>query len=261
MISDARKTKAQLIEELNHLRETSGKDSARHLLDRAPLPYLSVDGDARILTVNQAWLDMMGYREEEVIGRWTGDIMTPESQAKLKKVFPAYLKKGELKDVEYTYIKQDGTRILVSLDSRLEDTGDGLRFHTILHDITGKRRAEENLAASEQRFRGLFESNADGIIYLDIFGTILNVNPSFCSILGYEADALLGKNILDITAEPFSERENDFFGSQEFQSAGHCEYEKNMSTRTGIMCRLSSEFGSIGTKRANPKAYGLLSGI
>ena len=221
MTNDARKTKAELIEELAHLRKMVRQDPARHLFDSAPLPYQSLDEQGRLVEVNQAWLDMMGYREDEVLGRWIGEFMTQASRDFTARNYPVFLEHGEARELEFTYIKRDGTRIEVSLDSRLERGPDGPRTHTILHDVTEKLRARENLADSERRFRGLFESNADGIVYANTSGTILNVNPALCLMLGYGEDELLGKHVLDIMPEEEGETERAFFRQQIFED-GRC---------------------------------------
>ncbi|HSL01059.1 MAG TPA: PAS domain S-box protein [Rubrobacteraceae bacterium] len=68
-----------------------------------------------------------------------------------------------------------------------------------LQDITERRRAEEALKESEQRFRGSFENAATGMALVGIDGRFLRVNKSLCEIIGYSQRELLGKTLDDIT--------------------------------------------------------------
>jgi PAS domain S-box-containing protein len=68
-------------------------------------------------------------------------------------------------------------------------------------DITERRRAEQELRESEERFRGLAEAAVDGIlIHQD--GFVLDANPSLLRMLGYELDELVGINVLDVLVAP-----------------------------------------------------------
>ena len=226
MTRDAKKTKAELIGELERLRKRVGDDPVRRLLDLSPLPCMSVDGGARLLAVNTAWLEMLGYAEDEVLGRRIGEFMDPESLERHRQLFPRFLEKGGVRDLEYTLLRKDGAEVVVSLDSRLESDGDGVRSISILHDITAARRAADQLAESEGRFRGLFESSADGIIYSAIDGTVLDVNPAFCQMLGRTREYLLGRNFHDLSPERYREKVRNIFW-QEMVSHKSCgDYQK-----------------------------------
>jgi PAS domain S-box-containing protein len=68
-----------------------------------------------------------------------------------------------------------------------------------VRDISQRRQAEEEMAVSEERYRGLFESSKDGILILDFeTGSIIDANPSFLAILGFSREGLLGKTLPDI---------------------------------------------------------------
>ncbi|MDC0336099.1 PAS domain S-box protein [Pseudodesulfovibrio sp.] len=215
--------------------EDGDTDNAYALFDLAPLPYQSLNETGRILNVNRAWLEMLGYEKSQVLGRRIGDYLTPNSIELLKERFCIFLAEGEVRHAEFHLICRDGRRVLVSVNGRIayDSEGNFRQTHCILTDITDIRRAEDELTKSERQFRGLFESNLDGIAYTDIQGSIRTVNPAFCAMLGFSEDELLGKNVMDITPEEWHEPETLIFNEQVLVQ-GHCEeFQKEFFHKDG----------------------------
>ncbi|WP_419785812.1 PAS domain S-box protein [Pseudodesulfovibrio sp.] len=227
MTSDARKTKAQLIEELNRLRAQVRGNPVRDFLDKSPLPYMSLNEQAEIVAVNRAWLDMMGYeRDDEVLGRKFGEFLHPDSLSRHKKIFKTFLEKGWVKDLEYTVVRKDGNTLRISLDSRMDGPRGKRLSQTILRDITSHYTSEDELAHSEARFRGLFNSSADGIVFTDISGKILEVNPALANMVGRSQEELIGMYTHDLAPDLY--RDNIFRLFRERAVVEDCcvEYEK-----------------------------------
>ncbi len=85
-------------------------------------------------------------------------------------------------------------------------------------------RAEKSLAASEIRFRRLFESAKDGILILDaVTGQITEVNPFLRELLGYSEREMLGKKLWEIGL--FEDHERSIIAYQELQTKGYVRYE------------------------------------
>lgn len=71
----------------------------------------------------------------------------------------------------------------------------------LFSDITERRRADEALRASEQRFRAIFEHAGTGIAITDLAGHVLKCNPAFCAVLGYTEEEL-GRLVLPDLVHP-----------------------------------------------------------
>jgi PAS domain S-box-containing protein len=68
-------------------------------------------------------------------------------------------------------------------------------------DVTERRRAEEAMRESEQRFRSLTEAAVDGVLIHEQ-GIVVDANPSFCRMFGYELAELIGRNLVDMIVRP-----------------------------------------------------------
>ncbi len=129
--------------------------------ENLPLGYQSLDEDGRLLRVNQAWLTMLGYSRDEVIGRWFGNFLTPDSQSLFRGRFPIFKVSKWVKDAQFEMLCRDKTHIVISLSGQIEsdNQGDFQCTHCLLHDITKQKEAEIALRQSEEQYRQMFETH------------------------------------------------------------------------------------------------------
>ena len=83
-----------------------------------------------------------------------------------------------------------------------------------VRDISERRRAEERLKESEARFRALFETMAQGVVYQDAGGKIISANPAAGRILGLTIDQILGRESVDPRWKSIHENGTDFPGEE-----------------------------------------------
>ena len=117
------------------------------LFERAPLAYQSLDEQGRLIEVNPAWLDMLGYTRDEVIGRSVAEFLSHEWQDHFKQNFPRFKSVGEVLGVEFEFRTKGGTPVLVSVNGKIGKDKDGnfQQTHCILYDITERDRADRIL--------------------------------------------------------------------------------------------------------------------
>ncbi len=125
----------------------------RALYNHAPLAYQSLDRDGYIIDINPAWSQILGYSREEVIGRWVGDFLHPDSLINFKNNFPKFKQRGYIHDVQFYMIKKDGTGIAVSYEGRVsyDDNGNFVQSYCTFKDITKQKAAESELLRNKQR--------------------------------------------------------------------------------------------------------------
>jgi len=141
--------------------EVALKDSEerfRILFNQAPLGYQSLDEEGRLIEVNTAWTETLGYRREEVIGRWFGDFLAPEFIDAFRKRFPIFKSDGKIHS-EFEMIHKNGERRFIAFIGRIGYQPDGTfkQTHCILSDITVQRQNQELL---KQKYAELARFNA-----------------------------------------------------------------------------------------------------
>jgi PAS domain S-box-containing protein len=157
------------------------------------------DVRGKLLYINAAAERALGYERETLVGRNLQDLLVPE----VRHLFPAYLAELRENGTAHGVMRMNSVNGDVreweyhNSERRLED---GTRIvRGIAHDVTEQLKAARGLRASEQRFRALFEQAAVGVAYIDTpTGRILAANRKCASVVGYEADALLGMNFDDL---------------------------------------------------------------
>ncbi len=211
------KTKEQLQQEVEVLRKklvtlemnnirieseeflTDSEENYKLLYENAPLPFHSLNKDGIFIDVNQAWLQTLGYKREEVIGKPYGDFLHPDYQEHFKNKFPVFKACGSV-HTNFKLQHKDGHYIEILLDGSIGYLPDGSfkQTYCVFQDITERKKVEEELYESEEKFRRIFEFSPNGKSMTGIDGT-LHVNKAFCEIVGYSEDELRQKNWKEIT--------------------------------------------------------------
>jgi PAS domain S-box-containing protein len=178
------------------LRQT--KDYLENLLNYANAPIIVWDADFRITLFNRASEKLTGWSSGEVAGKPI-DILFPEET---RDQALSHIKKASLGDRwEVVEIKildvRGGIHVLLWNSSTLRSP-DGEIKATIVqgHEITRRKRAEEALRESEEKYRQMFETMTIGVVYQDARGTIVSANPAAERILGLSLDQMMGRTSL-----------------------------------------------------------------
>ena len=118
----------------------------RSLYARSPLGYQSLDESGHINEINQAWVDILGYPKEEVIGRPFGDFLHPDWQEYCKENFSRFLAIGDILGVELEMVRKDGEVITVFFNGKIlrDNKGNFKQMPCVLLDITDRKQAEED---------------------------------------------------------------------------------------------------------------------
>ena len=148
-------TKRKLNEDA--LRESEEK--FRALYDNVPLPYQSLDKHGRFLDVNPAWLKVLGYDREEVIGEKYADFLHPDWRAHFEKNFPEFKKRGYVHDVQFRIRHKNGHYLDISFEGCIgyDSQGTARQTYCVFHDITDRKKAEDERRLNEARLESLLK--------------------------------------------------------------------------------------------------------
>jgi PAS domain S-box-containing protein len=172
------------------LRESEA--TARALLN-APTDAISLVGaDGRVIDVNETMILRYGKGREAVIGRHVSEIFPPEIARRRIKRLNEVLESGA--PVRFEEQGTTGWFDTVIYPIR-DETGRIARAAVIARDITDRKRMEERLVESEERFRALLDATSDLASLIDGEGTLLALNDVLALRLGGSVDELIGKNV------------------------------------------------------------------
>jgi PAS domain S-box-containing protein len=166
------------------------------ILDAMTELVLFLDTDLRVIWANKAMREAFNLKPGELNGKHCYRALHGRNRA--CSVCPAEktLKTGEPHDVvDFSSYKKNW--VLRSYPVR-DEKGSLSGVVEIVTDITERRRAEEAMRQSEQKFRGLFENANDMIFLLDFKGKILSCNAAAARTYGYEPDQMPGINLEEL---------------------------------------------------------------
>jgi PAS domain S-box-containing protein len=170
----------------------------RSLVEVSPDAIVQVDLCATILTTNQQTATLLGYTSaDQLIGRSAFDFIAPEDQSSARAALEQTVTRGLVRDVQYTVIRNDGSRRAVEFNARLVVDAEGTpqTVIAVVRDITERKQAEQALRDSEERFRLLVEGAKDYAIFmLDPDGRVVSWNARAEHIKGYAAEEILGQH-------------------------------------------------------------------
>jgi two-component system, cell cycle sensor histidine kinase and response regulator CckA len=182
-------------QENDSLRESEEK--YRILLSELPDPSFSFTPKGQYKYVNKAFAEGVGKPVEDIIGKSIWDIFPKEEAdkrfASLSQVFNA----GKEKVIEVRVPRTDGDRYYMTTITPIKDMNEEmLSAFCSSKDITDRKRMEEALRESEEKYRILFENAGEGIFVIQD-GNLVFLNPVTSQIIGYSCEELLGRSFID----------------------------------------------------------------
>ena len=182
---------------------TESENKFRTIFENIGDSYYRVDLKGNVTLANPAAVKIIGYDSiEEVIGKNLAEDFYYYPEA--RKIFMEELKKhGEVKNLEVTLKRKDGTLVIVEVNSHFvhDATGKPIEIEGIAHNITERKEAEKRLQESEEKLRVMFESITDGVIVTDLTGTVVEANDGAAHLVGYSnKEELIGRNAFEFVS-------------------------------------------------------------
>ena len=195
----------------------------------------------RFLYVSPSVLRLRGFTAEEIIAEPMDAAMTPESSEYVRRVMRGRLEEflasgvssGPFYTDEVEQPCKGGTTVwteVVTNFYRNEETG-RVEVLGVTRDITDRRRAEEERRKREDIHRGVLHAAMDGFCMSDTEERIREVNPSYCSMIGYSEQELLKMGISDVEAQETKEDVSAHI--QKIRTMGGARFETRHKRKDG----------------------------
>ena len=194
-------TNTKLEKEIVKRRET--ETHFRRVIENSPDAVVLTDAEGKILLTNQQTEKLFGYSGEELIGNAV-EMLMPEplrgghlSHRKHYHSNPVVRPMGE--GYNLYGLKKDGSLIAVEISLSPLETDEGTQALATIRDITERKRRDDRLRESEERFRGAFEYSGIGMALVNPDGGWMKVNTALCNMVGYSQKELLATDFQTIT--------------------------------------------------------------
>ena len=190
---------------LHGLEEPGDEQDIRLVVDTIPTLAWSAGPDGSADFFNQRWLDYTGLSAKQALDSGWQVAIHPDDLPRTLETFREALNSVKPFEVEGRFRRFDGEfRWFLFRGSPLRDrSGKVAKWYGTNTDLEERKRAEDALRKSEERWRSVFENSAIGVALTDLNGRFLATNHVYQTIVGYTEEELRAVNFLDLTHEDY----------------------------------------------------------
>ena len=166
------------------LRESEERFHA--ILRQATAGIVRKDAEGRLTFVNQAFCNMLGYTESDLLGKTIWELTHVEDLEENKRLYDRTMMEGIPFKLEKRLIRQDGSTLWVdvSVSPIMDAMGKPQSAVAVEVDITKRKQAEQALSESERRFREMIDALPTAIYTTDAEGRLTHFNPAAAEFSG-----------------------------------------------------------------------------
>ncbi len=189
------------------------EDKYRTVLEQASDGIGITDGEGRLLEANPRLCQMLDRPQQELLGLTIRELIAPDDLAAPPPLPLAELRQGKAVMTEHKLLRRDGTPLWTEVSAKQIEDG---RLLAIFRDITERKRAEDEqrryaqrleaevaertqeIRASEEKHRALFENVDHAIVTTDCSGLIQSCNRTTARIFGVSSEDILGRPVHEV---------------------------------------------------------------
>lgn len=200
------------------------RDRANMYLDIAGVILLVLDTQGKIMLINKKGCDLLGYTNEDIVGKNWFDNFIPEGIREKIRGVAAKLISGDIGSFEYhenPIVTKSGEEKLIAWHNAIfrDEKGNIIGRLSSGEDITERKQIEEAIKENETKFRSITEAAFDSIIMIDNEGRVALWNNAAEKMFSYAPDEIMGKNLhLILAPKHYHEKYKE--GFKEFVKTG-----------------------------------------
>jgi len=184
------------ITDRKHIEEALAASESRYreLIDLAVDGILLGSHEGIILEANSFISTLTGRSREQLHGRHISELFET-AVLESKPLRFDLLHQGQTVIDERNMLRSDGVQITIEMRTKMMPDG---TYQSIVRDITERKKAEESLKESEEKYRSLVDQASEMLFLLDMEGNLIDVNQATIAATGYRRDELLRMTVYDI---------------------------------------------------------------
>ncbi len=196
-ITEQKKTQQALLD---------SEEKFRSIIENSNDVIMLTTPSGRISYMSPSCTNLVGYSPEELVGK-VPSICHPDDSEKVNDILIKGSRGDKGSDFEYRVLTKKGETIWVSHSwSPIFENGKVKMIASIIRDITKRRQLEDDLRASEERFRAISASAMDSIILADGEDSVIYWNPASEKIFGYTEKEAVGKKLSGLVIPPHGQK-------------------------------------------------------
>ncbi len=200
----------------------------RLVVEAAPNAMIMIDPSGAIRLFNSQAERLFGYSRAQLLGQSIEMLLPPRLREMHRAVRGAYMRTPQTRRMgagrDLFGLRRDGVEVPVEIGLNPISTPEGAYVLASIIDITERKRAEQALRASEERFRLVVEDAPNAIIMVDEAGRIALLNAEAERLFGYRREELVGKAIEMLVPERYRNEHSvlrgDFMNGPRARTAG-----------------------------------------
>ena len=155
--------------------------------------------DDTYIDINRRFTEFYGYTREEAVGKTAAQLGLWTNFADRERLKDSVRDGGDYRDVQVEFRRRDGSTLWgLASAVRLAINGEDCLFVSV-RDITREKQAEEELRASEERYRSAFQTSTDAMVITRVSDrTYVDVNRRFAEYFGFSCEEAVGKTSVDM---------------------------------------------------------------
>ena len=173
----------------------------RALFRDNPTMIVTLDADLTMLSANLVCTSQLGYTIDELEGLSVLKLFHEDDRAAVAEQLLICLQNpNQVNRWQFRKIRKDGGLLWVEETAQaVYDLDGALNLLVVCQDVTERKRMEDALRESEERFRATFNQAAVGICHVAPDGHLLRINQKYCELVGYTEEELIALTIKEIT--------------------------------------------------------------